>query len=183
MINRFVRLIDRLATLLGFVAMAALVVLVLAMLYEVAARYVFNQPTLWAFDISYMLNGALFYLAAAYALKSNAHVRIDFLSARLPERIQVWINLYFFVALLLPVMTLLSWVSIQKAWRAWVTGEVEAVSPWAPLMWPFLGAIAIGMVGLTLQILGEALRLIATGRIPSPDEHTAPPQSGPGAQP
>jgi TRAP-type mannitol/chloroaromatic compound transport system permease small subunit len=181
MLERFIRLVDRIAVMLGFIAMAALVALVVAMLYEVAARYVFNRPTLWAFDISYMLNGALFYLAAAYALKSNAHVRIDFLSSRLPERVQVWINTYFFLALFLPIMTLLSWVSVQKAWRAWATGEVEAVSPWAPLMWPFLATIAIGMVGLTLQILCEALRLIATGRMPAPDEHTAPPQAGPGA--
>lgn len=182
MFDRLIRLIDRIAVILGFFAMAALVVLVLAMLYEVAARYVFNRPTLWAFDISYMLNGVMFYLAAAFALKSNAHVRIDFLSARLPERIQVWINLYFFLALLLPIITLLSWVSVQKAWRAWSTAEVEAVSPWAPLMWPFLTAIAIGMIGLTLQVLGEAARLAATGRMPASDEHTAPPPPGPGVQ-
>jgi len=58
----------------------AIAILVVAMLYEVLARYVFNAPTLWAFDISYMLNGSIFILGAAFALQQDAHVRIDFLN-------------------------------------------------------------------------------------------------------
>lgn len=57
--------------------------LVLMMIYEVFARYALHSPTLWAFDVSYMLNGCIFLLGCAYALKEEAHVRVDFLSSRL----------------------------------------------------------------------------------------------------
>ena len=46
-------------------------IMVLAMIYEVFSRYALNSPTLWAFDISYMLNGCIFLLGCAYALKEE----------------------------------------------------------------------------------------------------------------
>ncbi len=63
---------------LGQAAMLLTCLLVCSMLYEVAARYIFHAPTLWAFDLSYMLNGSIFLLAGAYSLHHEAHVRIDF---------------------------------------------------------------------------------------------------------
>ena len=50
----------------------------LAVAYEVIARYLFNAPTIWAFDVTYMLYGTLFMLGAAYALHKGAHIRTDF---------------------------------------------------------------------------------------------------------
>ena len=52
--------------------------LVLAVSYEVVARYFFNAPTIWVFDVTYMLYGTIFMLGAAYALHKGAHIRTDF---------------------------------------------------------------------------------------------------------
>ena len=42
--------------------------LIFAMTYEVLARKLFLAPTIWAYDISRFLYGALFMLGAGYAL-------------------------------------------------------------------------------------------------------------------
>ena len=84
--KKLLSLIDRFSALLGRVSEVVVVLLIASMLYEVAARYVFGAPTLWAFDIAYMSTGALFVLGAAQALRQDAHVRIDVLSARFPAR-------------------------------------------------------------------------------------------------
>ena len=42
--------------------------LILAMVYEVLARKLFTAPTMWAYDMSRFLYGALFMLGAGYAL-------------------------------------------------------------------------------------------------------------------
>ena len=52
--------------------------LVLAVSYEVIARYFFHTPTIWVFDVTYMLYGTIFMLGAAYALHKGAHIRTDF---------------------------------------------------------------------------------------------------------
>src|SRR5438093_13660237 len=52
--------------------------LVVAVAFEVISRYLFNAPTLWSFDVTYMLYGTIFMLGAAYALHKGAHIRTDF---------------------------------------------------------------------------------------------------------
>ena len=54
------------------------------------SRYAFGRPTSWAFDASYILYGALFIMAGAYALSRNGHVRGDFLYRNFAPRTQAW---------------------------------------------------------------------------------------------
>lgn len=158
MSDPFSAAIDRLSTLLLWISKAALVGLIGVTLFEVVARYVLNSPTLWSSDIGYMLNGALFLLAAAYTLQSGNHIRVDFFSARFPRRVQDAINAVFFVLVLLPALGWLSWVTARRFWRAFETGELDPMSSWAPLIWPFYLIITVGFVSLTLQVVVEAIR-------------------------
>jgi TRAP-type mannitol/chloroaromatic compound transport system permease small subunit len=164
--DQMFRAIDTASEWLGRVAMVMLGMLVVAMLYEVFMRYVIGRPTEWAYDISYMLNGALFYLGAGYAMRHNAHVRIDFLSSHLPELWQARILGIALLLLFVPVMSLIAWAASRKALAAYLTSAVEEVSPWAPLVWPFYTAIAIGLVVFALQCLVESIRFLARGRLP-----------------
>lgn len=155
------------ANALLWVAAAMALLLVLAMIFEVFSRYVLNAPTLWAFDISYMLNGAMFILGCAYALKIDAHVRIDFLASRLKPAVQRWINGLFYLLLFAPILGALTWTASKRTWHAFITSEVEHVSPWAPLIWPFYSALAIGLAALTLQVLVDAYRYFTDQKQPS----------------
>ena len=73
-----IRIIDTFTDLTGSLIAWLSVPLVVAVAYEVFARYLFNAPTIWSFDLTYMLYGALFMLGAAYALHKGAHIRTDF---------------------------------------------------------------------------------------------------------
>ncbi|UKV13399.1 TRAP transporter small permease subunit [Thalassospiraceae bacterium SW-3-3] len=158
MLSSLFRFVDRLSIVFSRVAEFVAMALVVSMIYEVSARYLFNAPTLWAFDIAYMATGTLFVLGAAQALREDAHVRIDFLSSRFPQKVRAGIEGTVFLIVLCPIFAGLSWVATKKAWRAFETGEVETVSPWAPLMWPFYGLLAIGLFALCLQLCVQGLR-------------------------
>src|SRR5262245_65997931 len=75
---RTVRIIDKFTDTTGIWVAWLNVPLVLAVAYEVIARYVFGAPTIWVFDVTYMLYGTIFMLGAAYALHKGAHIRTDF---------------------------------------------------------------------------------------------------------
>ena len=150
--------LDWLGRTLGFMSMALLVVMMTTTVYEVIARRVFNAPTMWAVDITYMINGSVFLMSAAFALRMNEHVRVDFLSTRFPVRLQHAINLVFLILLFLPAIGMMSYVSTYKAWKAFITGEIEAMSAWEPLIWPFFTGIAIGLTSLFFQLVIEAVR-------------------------
>ncbi|WP_204114981.1 TRAP transporter small permease subunit [Shimia biformata] len=158
--------IEGFSALLGGLGRLAIFALIVAMLFEVVARYVFGAPTLWAFDLSYMLNGSVFLLGAAYSLQKDAHVRIDFLSQRFPLRVQQGLNGLVFLLVMFPITLAFAWVSGAKALKAFHTGEVESVSPWAPLVWPFYAVIAVGLLAFALQFAAEAVKFLLGERTP-----------------
>ena len=60
--------LDKLSKWICSVVCWILMPLIFAMTYEVLARKLFLAPTIWAYDISRFLYGALFMLGAGYAL-------------------------------------------------------------------------------------------------------------------
>lgn len=150
-------IIRRISALCGAAAALAAFGLIAVTMIEVAARYVLRSPTVWAFDMAYMFNGAAFVLACALALSLNQHVSVDILSQRFSARTQRIIEVVVFALLVLPAIGFLCYAAWGETWKAWVTGEIEQVSPWQPKIWPFRLVLAIGLTALWLQVLGRVL--------------------------
>jgi TRAP-type mannitol/chloroaromatic compound transport system permease small subunit len=169
-VQRLTHAFDRLSFALAVISMVSALVLTGVMTYEVVVRRLFNSPTLWAYDISYMLNGTLVFLGGAYTLIKNEHVRIDFLATRLPQRVQDLVNAAFYLLLFLPILGVLAYTAIGEAWRAYATGALEPASTWGPLSWPFYAALSVGLAALFLQSVAQMLRHVqaARGHGPSP---------------
>jgi hypothetical protein len=93
-----VRAIDKFTdTTGGWIAWLS-IPLVLAVTYEVIARYFFNAPTIWSFDVTFMLYGTIFMLGAAYALHKGAHIRTDFFWERWSIRTKGMIDAIAYIA-------------------------------------------------------------------------------------
>ncbi|GAB5374400.1 MAG: hypothetical protein AcusKO_08620 [Acuticoccus sp.] len=163
---------------LAIIAMVLIVVVIGSMLFEVVARRFFNSPTIWANDITYMTNGSLFLLGAAFTLRHEGHVRIDFLSSRFPVRVQHAINLIFYLCAFMPLLVLTADASIAKAVRAYQRGTLENMSTWEPLVWPFLTGVALGVTGLALQVGVQMIRHVIG--ILDPQAVPRPGQTDPG---
>jgi TRAP-type mannitol/chloroaromatic compound transport system permease small subunit len=152
------RLVDQISLACAIVACGLALVLIFVTLIEVFMRYVAGTPTEWVFDVAYMVSGASVLLAGGYTLRVDGHVRINFLSSRLPPRVESLAHSLFFFLIMLPALFFISRASWSKSWTAFRTGEVEVVSPWAPVIWPFFTALTIGLVVLSIQVAAEAVR-------------------------
>jgi TRAP-type C4-dicarboxylate transport system permease small subunit len=73
------------------IAGLALLVMTLIITMDVVLRYAFT-PTKWVQEFSTYLMVVLIFLGLAYALKEDAHIKVDFLVVRLPRRIQDWMQ-------------------------------------------------------------------------------------------
>lgn len=154
------RWIDRANGIAAGIACVLLMLLMGAMVWEVAMRYLLNAPTAWAFEISYMLMGAGFLLAVGYALREGTHVRMDLFHARFPPRLQGTVDALLYGVLILPLTVWLAWRLGHYAFESWLSGEVSGKSAWNPQVWPFRAAIALGMGLFALQVLAEFLRAL-----------------------
>lgn len=161
------RLVDGLSTACAWIASALALVLIAVTLFEVFMRYVAGTPTIWVFDVAYMVSGASVLLAGGHTLRTEGHVRIDFVSSRFPPRVQALVQAAFFGLVILPALYFITAASWRKAWSAFLRGEVEAVSPWAPVIWPFYTALTVGLVVLSLQVAVQMVRHLAQAVSPA----------------
>jgi len=135
---------------------AVLLLILVVILYEVAARYAFNHAVMWSFDLtSYGLLFVVF-LAASYTLERDGHVRIDFLLVRLPPRVRRPVEIgaealsSLFVLLLLWAATRETVIAVRQGW---VSPSFYAI-PLRYIYW-------IMPVGTALMLLTALARLVA----------------------
>ncbi len=79
------RPIDRIALFVGRVTMVMIISMTLVMLYEVFLRYVVEQPTLWANELTLWIAGFVFLCAGLYAMQQRCHIRIFLLYDIVPR--------------------------------------------------------------------------------------------------
>ena len=79
---------DRISIWSGNIIRWLAVVLSIIVLIEIFARYIFNNPTIWAFDTAMMLYSAMFLFGAAYVLLIKTHIKVDVITNMLPRRTQ-----------------------------------------------------------------------------------------------
>ena len=156
-LSYLLRSIDWLSRTTGYIAAVGIFLMIGVILYEVGVRFFFNAPTVWAYDVSYMLNGSVILLAGALAMKTDQHVVIDILSQLFTTRTKRIIETVVFVLLLLPAFGFICQVAWKQFWIAYQTNMIEQVSPWRPLLWPFRLMIAVGLSCLWLQVLSRTL--------------------------
>ena len=153
-----IRAIDRFSHLTGKLISLSMLWLVVTISYECFARYLFNAPTVWVLESSYMTNGSAFMLGCAYALHKGAHVRTDMLWDGYSQRRKGWVDLVSYVALFSPALATLMVISIDDAWYSFSIHELSEQTPWRPILWPFRSAVPLAALLLMIQGVSESLK-------------------------
>lgn len=135
-----------------------------ALVYEVVARYIFNAPTLWAYDMTYILAGSLFMLGSAFALRQGSHVRADFLLSTRNPRWQALIDMVLYLLVYFPATALFFETSFKFAFQSWMQGETFPQSPWMPIIYPLKTVMPVTLVLLFIQGIAEFLKASWTVR-------------------
>jgi TRAP-type mannitol/chloroaromatic compound transport system permease small subunit len=160
MTNTFIYAIDQLSKTVGHMFAWCLIVLTLGTSYEVFVRYVLNEPTSWAFDFSYLMYGAMFYMAGAYTLSRGGHVRADMFYRLWRPRTQAMVELVLYIIFFFPGVLALCLSGWDYGWGSMKIRESSVNSPAGVPIWPLKMMIPFGAGLLALQGLAEVLRCI-----------------------
>jgi len=166
-----IRIIDTFTDLTGSLFAWLSVPLVAAVAYEVFARYLFNAPTIWSFDLTYMLYAALFMLGAAYALHKGAHIRTDFFWDTFSPRTKGLIDSIAYIVFFFPSFVVLMLISWHEAEYAFQINEMSDQTPWRPILWPFKGVVPLACLLLLIQGFSELLKSLYMARTGVELEH------------
>jgi TRAP-type mannitol/chloroaromatic compound transport system permease small subunit len=160
MISRITYAIDQVSKSIGHAFSWCGLMLVLGTCYEVVVRYIFNDPTAWAFDLSYLMYGALFFMAGAYTLSRGGHVRADMFYRLWPERVQATVELVLFIVFFFPGITALLIAGWGYGTESLRIREVSVNSPAGIPIWPMKMMIPVCGALMLLQGFAEVLRCI-----------------------
>ena len=166
-----VRMIDKFTDATGTWIAWLNVPLVAVVAYEVIARYVFQAPTIWSFDLTYMFYGTIFMLGAAFALHKGAHIRTDFFYEKWSAKTKGIVDSTSYIVFFFPSILMLLWISGGEAWYAYDIKETSEQTPWRPILWPYKTVVPLTCVFLLIQGVSELIKSFYAARTGVELEH------------
>lgn len=141
-------------TVAGFAGGAASVALIaVCFWYEVIARYFFNAPTPWAYDVASFALCPTIFLSVPEMARRNAHVTVSYLADTLPA--QVRMPLSSAVLLAAAVICLVgAWITGAETWRQYLRG-VETITAIPISKWWISIFIPYGLLNSGLHFLRQ----------------------------
>lgn len=114
-----------------------LIVLILALTFDTFMRYLFDKPTVWAFDVSYLVGGTIMLMGMAWVTTRREQVRVDVLYAKYPPKVKLVVDAVLNIFLFIPLYSMLLQRAIPRAMYAFTNKEFSEVGFWRPLLWPY----------------------------------------------
>lgn len=175
---RWTAAIDRLSDLAGRATLWLVGIMVLVGAFNAVARYLgrttgTNLSSNAYLELQWYLFSVVFLLGGAYALRHDAHVRVDLLLGRLGERGRAWIDLAGGLVFLLPFcvfMLVVSWPSVAASWAVRETSPDPGGLP----RYPIKAMILVGFALLLLQGIAEVAKRVAVLRGARIERHDEP---------
>lgn len=158
--RRYIGFADNLSAWFGKAFGWLIILMTFGMSYEVLVRYMFNRPTPWALDISFIMYGTLFMMGGAYTLSRGGHVRGDFLYRLWSDRTQAKMDLTLYILFFFPGILALVFTGWKYASRSWGYAEVSVNSPAGIPIYQFKTVIVAAGILLLIQGLAQVFRCI-----------------------
>jgi len=162
MIAGYVRWMDRIADVVGLIAMYLIFVMIGVLLLDVVSDKVFGLPQNWCVEFAQFTLAAFYFMAGAKTLKDNDHVRMDLIYTRLSPRGQARMDAVTILCLMfyLGVMLRGSLSSLSYA----ISTNERLPPPWAPSLIPIKVLMVTCIVLMLLQCLALFFRHVAAAR-------------------
>ncbi len=154
LVRRLGAIFDHIMYALYFMACILVVFILLSILIDIVMRYFFGRPQIWVIEsVSYSLVFITF-LSAAWVLKLNRHVSMDFVIERLSPRNQAIFDL---IGCLIGgiVWLIVTYYCGQLTWKMYLE-RVHIESELHLLEAPLLAIIPVGSFILFIQLLRRA---------------------------
>ncbi len=159
---RFVAWTDRLNSRIGVAVSWLTLAMVAVGAYNAVVRYLgrftgWNLSSNAYLELQWYMFSLVFLLGAAYALLTGAHVRVDVIFSRLPERWRRRIDLWGSLLFLIPFAVfglVMSWPAVRNSWAVL---EVSS-DPGGLPRYPIKSVLLVAFTLLALQGLAEAAR-------------------------
>jgi TRAP-type mannitol/chloroaromatic compound transport system permease small subunit len=152
--------VDRVSEWTGKAGGWLCIILMVEIMYDTLARYLFNAPTGWSYDISYMLYGAAFMMGTPWTLLVDKHVRIDILHGKMSAKSKAIAEAVGYIVFFFPPLGALLYVTGAAALDSWKMLERSGETVWNPPIYPLKTVLFLAIALLLAQGIAQFVRSI-----------------------
>lgn len=149
---------EKINELAGKICALLLIPLVFLIFIEVIARYIFDSPTVFAWDISIQIFSFILMLSGGYTLLHNGHVSVDVIMKFLSPQKVSYLNIFNSTFCILCAIVLI-WFGFIIGFESLSINEKMATM-WGPVIWPIKISIPIGGFLLLIQGIANIIKEI-----------------------
>lgn len=160
MLDTTERIFEKVSDIVGHICGVLMIVMTLNVFYNVIMRYFFKQGSIGMQELEWHFFSLIILFGISYALKEDAHVRVDVLYERLSPKNQALINAIGGVVFLLPVCILIATGSTEFVLESFRSGEGSGDPGGLPYRWIIKAMIPISFYLLILIGIGFVLKHI-----------------------
>lgn len=154
------RAIDRFTMHIGRAAALAVLAVVFVSAGNALARKTFGFSSNIGLELQPLLFGAVFLLGAPWAVRTNAHIRIDVMSGMLSQRTRDWIDVIGHALFLIPIALVVMWTGWPFFWRSWLQNE-QSINPGGLPQYPGKLLVPLCFTLLLAQGISELIKRLA----------------------
>ena len=125
MLLKLERVTDKIIDGVGYLTGVLMILLILNVAWDVMMRYIFHNSSIAMQELEWHIFSVIMLYGTGYALRYNAHVRVDFLYDRLSPKKQAWINIFGTIFFLLPLILLIIYGSWDFVMDSYTTNEIS----------------------------------------------------------
>ena len=160
MLFKIEKIINRFSDIVGYVAAALMLLMLVNVFYDAMMRYIFRTGSIAMQEMEWHLFAAVFLLGISYALKEEGHVRVDVLYDGCSPKYQAIVNIVGTFIFLIPLAFLIIHGSIWFVHDSYITHEISGDPGGLTHRYLIKSVIPIAFIFLVISSAGFVLRNI-----------------------
>ena len=149
--------VDKTIKYLGYFTAFILSILVLLVVYDATARYLFSTGSIALQELEWHLFDVIILFGIAYTLKENAHVRVDIFYASYSPKLKALVNLISSLFFILPFSLLIIYIGIDFVEMSFVQNEASSNPGGLEYRYLVKALLPLAFIFLSLQAIKDAI--------------------------
>lgn len=154
--NKMINLIDKLSKIAGMISAIFMVLIVVLVNLEIIVRTLFNKSTHIADEYSSYFLVVVVLMGLAYAMRHDAHIRVEVIRTRMNNSIKRSIDILCFLFAII-LSSYATYYAIFMTHDVYVVGVTADSISETPLYLPQL-IIPVGLILFILQLMASLIR-------------------------
>jgi len=150
------KFIDNIIKYLGYFTAFIVVILVLLVVYDATARYLFSTGSIALQELEWHLFDVIILFGISYTLREQSHVRVDIFYASYSEKTKALINVVSSLFFILPFSFLIVYIGISFVEMSFVQNEASSNPGGLEYRYLVKALLPLAFIFLALQALKDA---------------------------